>query len=146
MILLDKKSPVKVDRAFSLRGDLITRNTFVPLGKTTRGRYHVILLSGVTIDWEKLHLHETTIEHNSECTQYFICGVEETIIGSLFVVAKNKLDLSPNRLAIVRHQSVSTFECTTDQGAGGVIYYKDSNENVVFVPSNIHPNSFLVSV
>lgn len=146
MILVDEKSPVNLNKPFSLRGDLIVRNTFYPLGKAPKGRYHVILISGTTIDWKNLTLHETTIEHSPECTQHFICGVEESIIGSLFVVAQRKVDLTPNRLAIVRHASVDNFTCNADQGAGGVIYYKDSHDNVVVIPSNIHPNSFLVSV
>lgn len=146
MILPKEKSPIQRKKTFALRGDLLTRNTFYPIGKSRPGRYHVVILSDTTLDWNSLYLHDTDIEHSSECSQFFICGIENSIIGSLFEVSVNKLDVTPNRLAIVRHQDLGTFESPVNHSVGGTVTYNDNSGNIVVIPTNVHPNSFLVSV
>ena len=146
MILPKTKSHIVRSGFFSLNGPIITRNTFIPVGKVPGGKYHVILIFGTTIDWKKLTLHESDVEYNSACKQYFICGAEDSIIGSLFEVPFSMVDITPNRLSIAKPDTATKFECQTDSGAGGVIVFKDPAENILAIPVNVHPNSFLVSI
>lgn len=147
MILPNVKSTiVNLKEEFTLNPNMITPNTFIPLGKSAKGFYHVVLLFGRTVDWTKLSIHESQIQTTPEFCHYFICGIEGAIIGSLFNVSQNKLTVTPNRLSAVRKDHVTDFKCVSENGAGGVLSYTDSSENVLVIPIDIYPNSFLVSI
>ena len=142
--LPDKKSCIR-KRVFSLDKLQYQMNVFIPLGYSKKGRYHVLILTQDTIDWGNLTISDTVIEHSIECKQFFITGVESSIVGSLFVVAASKLVFEPYCLQVVTPKLVGDFENTEDGDLGGVLVYKDAHTNVVAIPSRLPENSFTVT-
>lgn len=131
-------------RRFSLDRHLYSLNVFIPLGRSRKGRYHVLILTNETVDWSTLEISESVIEHSNECTQFFITGAESSIVGSLFVVSERKLIFEPYAMQVVTPKLVGDFKNTEDSDLGGVLVYKDAHANVLAVPSKLPDNSFTV--
>lgn len=141
--LPDTKSCIR-RRKFSLNKHLYQMNVFIPLGFSRKGRYHILILTNDTLDWDNLYISDSVIEHSTECKQFFITGVESSIVGSLFVVSASKLVFEPYCIQVVTPKLVGDFENTEDSDLGGVLVYKDLHTNVVAIPSRLPSNSFTV--
>lgn len=131
-------------REFSLDRHLYSLNVFIPLGRSKKGRYHILILTNETVDWSSLEISDSVIEHSTECKQFFINGPESSIVGSLFVVSERKLVFEPYAIQVVTPKLVGDFENTEDSDLGGVLVYKDIHANVLAVPSKLPNNSFTV--
>tara|TARA_Y100001963_G_C6784489_1_gene451858 strand:+ start:1413 stop:1898 length:486 start_codon:yes stop_codon:yes gene_type:complete len=131
-------------RSFGLNRSQYSLNVFIPLGRSKKGRYHILLLNNETIDWTNLTLSDTVIEHSTECRQFFIMGVESSIVGSLFVVSESKLVFEPYAMQVITPKLVGDFKIKEDSDLGGVLVYTDPHSNVLAVPSKLPDNSFTV--
>lgn len=148
MDLPEIKSPVrKLDSMFAVRGDDSILNTFIPLGKAPKGRYHFAFFYKDTVDWGQLEIdQDSVIEHNGSFTQYLVKSIEGIHIGSLLVVNPRRCLFAPYKLAIKDKDTTTEFSCMGESGTGGILVYNDTSGNSVAIALTTRKNSFLVSV
>lgn len=148
MDLPNIKSPVlKLNSSFGINGDFVSLNTFIPLGASSKGRYHFVFFYKDTLDWRDLAIDvESEIKHNGSFTQYLIKSIEGIHIGSLLAVNPRRCLFAPYRIAIKDKDTTTDFVCKSETGTGGVLVYNDDSGNSVAIALLTKLNSFLVTV
>lgn len=133
---------------FSLNRDLITFNTFIPLGASSAGRTHVVLFYKDTLDWETLYVDpESHYEYSPEIVHRYIKSIEGYVIGSIFDLSNRHSDISPLRLSVIdRREEHQEFASPNENGHAGVIVYSNAEGSFLVIPTTSPESSLTVQV
>lgn len=144
-MLPELESPLQgLDKPFSVDSDSVIENIFIPLGHASKGRYHFMIITDTTLDYDELvALKDTEKRYSSDCIQYLIQSVEEKIIGSLFIVNARKLNFNHNYCSIIDSDIEQDFEMSEESLTGACVF-GDKEDTFLIIPETPNTNPYTV--
>jgi hypothetical protein len=76
------------------------------------------------------------IKVTAECQQFLVRSHNNSIVGSVLKINRNRLVFNSTHLSVVEHRDKGTMECITPNGVGCLLFYKDDKSNLLIVPLN----------
>ena len=98
-------------------------------------RTHILFFPGAVPNTD-LHLDlDSKRVYSPECLFYPILNPVATVVGSLYVVNKKKLNFSPTMFYVRETSELGQMEGEQLQGLGGTLVYSDEEQNVLVIPA-----------
>lgn len=120
-------------------------NCFYEL-EAPKGRRRFILLSKVSVNPRDLTIDkDVPVGHSSEFLQYYVMGVEQTVLGSVLDIRAKFCTVNSVSVSYNPPSDEGPFVCPTESSSGGLLVYQNNHGQFLAISAKSCSNRLLVT-